>query len=329
MKVLAPVSHLSEIEAVIEAGADELYCGVLPEDWKVQYPTISISRRQEPSAHFQTFGELSKAIQIAHNHNVKVYFTFNAHYFTIKQYKLIREYLETLNSIEIDAILISDLALLLYIRDHFPHLQVHLSTGGSTFNSETAKFYQSLGAVRVVLDRHLTLSEIESIVKNMSVETEVFIFGSKCPNVDSLCTFHHGFLTLEDDKARFGNACMMPYEITISSPVLDKSELQVLCSSTISLERQYIWSKTHIDDRPCGICALYDLGRMGVTSIKIVGRANPGWKKVKDTSFIHNLLNFLEENPSRTEFIQVAKQSYNLTYERPCRYTMCYFPEVM
>ena len=92
MRILAPVSHLNEIEAVIEAGADELYCGVLPEDWKAQYPSISISRRQEQAAHFKTFEELKEAIQIAHDHGKKIYFTLNEHYFTVDQYELLKKY---------------------------------------------------------------------------------------------------------------------------------------------------------------------------------------------------------------------------------------------
>ncbi|NVM52463.1 MAG: U32 family peptidase [Candidatus Helarchaeota archaeon] len=329
MKILAPVSRLNEIEAIIEAGADELYCGMLPENWKAQYPSISISRRQEQAAHFKTFEELKAAIHITHDHGLKIYFTFNEHYFTVNQFKLLKSYLEILNTLEIDAIFVSDLALLLYIRDSFPQLEFHISTGGAIFNSETTKFYQSLGATRVILDRHLTLSEIESIAEKNTIETEVFIFGSKCPNVDGFCTFHHGFLTIKEDKTRFGNACMIPYEITVSSPTLEKTELEDLCNSTISLERQHIWANTHIDDRPCGICALYDFQKMGVTSIKIVGRANPSWKKIMDTSFIYNLRKFLDKSPSRTEFNQVAKQSYNLTYKYPCRSSMCYYPEVM
>jgi len=329
MKLLAPVSRLDEIEAIIEAGADELYCGVLPADWQQRYPAISISRRQAQAAHFKNFEELKSAIQIAHNLDTKIYFTFNAHYFILEQYELIKRYLKKLAKLNIDAIFISDLALLLYAQKYYPQLQYHISTGGNTLNSESAKFFQSLGAKRVILERHLILEEIEAIVKHTTIETEVFIFGSKCPNIDGLCTFHHGFLTIENNTRKFGNACMMPFEITTDSPKRGSKDSKSSFKLISSQKRQHIWTHTHIDDRPCGICALYDLKKIGITSVKIVGRANPGWKKVKDTTFLNNLLKFLDKKPNREKFIQVARISYYLTYERPCRYSMCYFPEVM
>ena len=53
-----------------------------------------------------------------------------------------------------------------------------------------------------------------------------------------------------------------------------------------SWERQHFWSALHIDDRPCGGCALYEFEAMGIAGVKIVGRDNALEKKIKDVKFM-------------------------------------------
>jgi hypothetical protein len=98
----------------------------------------------------------------------------------------------------------------------------------------------------------------------------------------------------------------------------------------LSWKRQHIWQTVHVDDHPCGACALYELNEMNITGVKIVGRGNPMARKIADIRFIRQLLDFLEDKkPTREEFRQVARKLYVDTYERPCRIYMCYYPEVL
>src|SRR5262249_31052706 len=71
--------------------------------------------------------------------------------------------------------------------------EIHISTGGTTFNSYAAKFYHRLGASRVVLPRHFNAPEIVKMVGRIDyMEREVFIMNAGCKNVDGFCTFQHG-----------------------------------------------------------------------------------------------------------------------------------------
>jgi len=79
VKILSPLNTIDETEQLILAGADEFYCGVLPEDWKNEYSVAaSLNRRQEnnpvinTSPHFRTFEELEAAIKIAHGREKRV-----------------------------------------------------------------------------------------------------------------------------------------------------------------------------------------------------------------------------------------------------------------
>ncbi|GAH34415.1 unnamed protein product, partial [marine sediment metagenome] len=208
----------------------------------------------------------------------------------------ILDFVDKVINIGIDGLMVADLALLLTLQQMRVDTKIIISTGGTTFNSETAKFYQDLGASRIILPRHLTIEEIKDISDNVTnIELEVFILNSRCPNVDGFCTFQHG-LADESFELLHKNACMLPYDISIAAD-------ENTGVSQISWERQHIWEMVHVDDYPCGACALYDFNEMGITGAKIVGRGNPTARKIADVTFIRSLLDFLEGcKPTKEEF---------------------------
>jgi len=323
MKLLSPVDKVDEVEKLITAGANELFCGLLTSDWHDKYIAGAINRRPGGGANFTTFDDLERCVNIAHSHAIPVFLTLNEHYYTPKQYPFILDYVDRVVSIGVDALMVADLALLLTLKKMNINTRIIISTGGNSFNSETVRFYQDLGAFRIILPRHLTLKEIKDISSSVSgIELETFILNSRCPNVDGLCTFQHG-LADQSIKPLYENACLLPYDITAALHD-DVGEGQV------SWKRQHIWQMVHVDDYPCGACALYELSQMNITSVKIVGRGNPTARKLTDIVFIRSLLDFLQDKkPTRRRFRQVAQKLYTETYSRPCRVYMCYYPEVL
>jgi hypothetical protein len=86
----------------------------------------------------------------------------------------------------------------------------------------------------------------------------------------------------------------------------------------------------HIDERPCGACALYEFESMGLTGVKIVGRENPTKKKINDLRFIRTILDFMHrEKPTKKAFRQYTQKLYREQYERPCIVFKCYYPSVL
>jgi hypothetical protein len=79
---------------------------------------------------------------------------------------------------------------------------------------------------------------------------------------------------------------------------------------------------------PCGACALWDLNRAKITSLKIVGRENPTWKKVRDVKYLRRMIDYLENTTfSKEEFRVTAREEYEIHYGASCR-QWCYYPEV-
>ncbi|MEM2104249.1 MAG: U32 family peptidase [Candidatus Bathyarchaeia archaeon] len=323
MRILAPVDKVEETRDIIEAGADELYCGVMSVEWLGQYPFAAVNRRPALNCNFTSFDELKKCVEIAHSYDVPVILTLNEHYYIWRQYPLLLRYVEKAVNAGVDAFLISDIALLLTLKELGTGAKLHISTGGATFNSETVKFYKDLGASGVTLDRHLTIEEIGGIIRNVNgVETTVFILNSRCANVDGLCTFMH----FASNDPFYKNACMLNYGVQLSSVQhSEKEEIEEIAALT----RQYVWNRFHIDDRPCGVCALYEFSQMGVTTVKIVGRGYPKDKKIRDVKFVYSMRELLDKASSKEQFRNIVRKLYRETYGCPCRIIMCYYPEVM
>ena len=339
IKILSPISRLDEVEDIIAAGADELYCGIILDDWRNGYTvSASLNRRQEDnpilgtSPHFKSFEELEESVEIAHSHNVPVILTLNEHYYSQDQYPYLLLYIDKAVKAGVDAFIIGDSALIISLREREIPLTIHISTAGTTFNSETAKFYQELGASRIILPRHLTIEEIASIAGEApDLELEAFILNSRCANIDGFCTFQHGLADLFPDgeeKELYCNACMLPYNLSVYANTTGK--LDSITKEKISWERQSIWSALHIDDRPCGACALYEFSQIGLCGVKIVGRQNAKSKKIKDVTFLRTLIDFLsEKDPSKQEFRKFSRRLYRETYKHPCLVFKCYYPSVL
>jgi len=353
MKILAPVNKVKEIERIINEGADELYCGVLPGEWRARYTNVaSPNRREWTSANLPDFGELEKAVNVARARDIPVYFTANAFY-TQQQYPLILKQIEQAKRLGVDAFIIADIGLLLNLKEKNLDVEIHISNTGTTFNSETVKFYKELGASRIILPRQLMVEEIADLVKGENeVEFEVFILNSGCKNIDGFCTFHHGvnevfhpflwkfFKKLDFDrhllellrrlpgrlpnriKGNFSgidSACLLNYKISSIPNDLDDGEIP-------HLRRAISAGFTLLSGAdPCGACELYRLKKIGINSVKIVGRNYSTFKKVRDVKFLRRVLQYLEQNPdiSEDEFRAKVKAEYKNIYRLSCN-NLCY-----
>ena len=357
MKILAPANSEKEVKRIIDAGADEIYCGVIPREWMTEYTNVaSCNRREWQTANLSSFGELGKLADIAHSHDRPVYLTLNALY-TEQQYPLIMKQIESAMSIGIDALIIADIGLLHKLTTEKLGMDIHISTGGTTFNSETARFYGDFGIKRINLPRHLTVSEIRQIAtNNPNIKFDVFILNSGCKNIDGFCTFqlginerlHKGIWNIPKkmnidrhllDALRmlppsvaqsiygdvFGvdSACLLNYDVSFlhDGSHFDSKTKQSICrhlSTGFSLF-------SGIDT--CGACSIPQLKEAGVFAIKIVGRNYSTGKKVKDVRFLKEVLNHLgEESADIEEFPKYVKRLFKRIYRLPCR-ELCYYPE--
>ena len=87
-----------------------------------------------------------------------------------------------------DALICADTAVMAYACREHPQLRLHLSVQASATSYEAIEFYREhYGIQRAVLPRVLMLSHVGHMLRNSSVEIEVFGFGSLCVMVEGRC----------------------------------------------------------------------------------------------------------------------------------------------
>ena len=77
----------------------------------------------------------------------------------------------------------------------------------------------------------------------------------------------------------------------------------------------------------CGMCALYRFNKMGISSLKIVGRADKPEGVLHDIELTHKNIEILKE--CRTEQEYLEKMIFPSNSETQCLMGLsCYYPEV-
>ena len=158
IELLAPAGNLERLKIAYLYGADACYIGGYR--FSLRANAINFSN-----------SELKEACEFAHNLNKRVYVTVNIVLHN-KDLDGLKEYLEELADIGVDAIIISDIAVIKIIKDNNIPLEVHISTQASTLNAEAALFYKKLGAKRVVLAREANREDIKDIKDKTGLDLE-------------------------------------------------------------------------------------------------------------------------------------------------------------
>ena len=172
-ELLAPAGDMERLKVALAYGADAVYLG------GKNFGLRAFSGNFSPA-------ELVQACDYAHARGRKVYVTVNIFPHNADMQEL-PAYLTSLATAGCDAILVADPGVFSIAREVIPQIQVHISTQANTTNWRSAKFWQDLGAERVVLARELSLAEIQEIRQKVSLELECFVHGAMCVSYSGRC----------------------------------------------------------------------------------------------------------------------------------------------
>lgn len=179
-ELLAPAGDWEKLKMAVLYGADAVYLGA--RDFSLR----------ERAKNFAS-EELAAAVDYAHAHGVKLYLTVNV-YPREEQLADIRGLLLAARDAGVDAFIIADPGIFRLAGEVAPQVARHISTQANCTNSEAARFWQALGASRVILGREVSLSECEQIAKASDIELEIFVHGAVCMSYSGRCLLS-GFLT--------------------------------------------------------------------------------------------------------------------------------------
>ena len=174
VELLAPAGNFSKLKTAVYYGANAVYMG----GKEFSLRALSDNFTDE---------EIIKAVEYAHNKNVKVYVTVNIFARNADLDKA-AEYFKFLYSAGVDAVLITDIGLISLCKSVAPALPIHISTQANTLNKFAVKAWHNMGAERVVLARELSLKEVKEIHEFCpAVELEAFAHGAMCISYSGRC----------------------------------------------------------------------------------------------------------------------------------------------
>jgi U32 family peptidase len=326
-KIVAPVCSAYDAEKLISSGADELYCGAMFDDWVGMFGDADlISRRQGRFAHVRRQDELTEIIQVAADAGVPTALALNARY-TRPQEPAVQKLAAMWEDIGGNAVIVSDIGMLLFLMNRRTSLKRHLSLLTGTFNSLSISFFADFGISRVVLPRDLRMEEIGAIVESYpKMEYEALAINQKCQFIDGMCGFYHGVtlpsgvpaafdfydspgrvapFTLSHDPEYEGHGCQLPWQ-SDQGPVRH-------------LYRDDFYAPH------CAACLLMKLSRIGIQCLKIAGRGYPVDRLADSVRFLRESINIQQAYGEADRGRQEIQELYARTFGNPCGRTRCYY----
>ena len=197
-ELLAPAGDFEKLEFAYLYGADAVYFGGQNFSLRANAKNFSLE-------------DMKKATEYAHSLGKKVYVTVNI-VFHDSDFDGLDDYLKYLDSINIDGIIASDIAVIKRVQELRLHFSVTLSTQASLLNTRAVKFWKNLGVTRVVLAREASREEIKK-VKDTGIEVETFIHGAMCTSFSGKCVLSN-YMTLRDSN-RGGCAQVCRWNFTV------------------------------------------------------------------------------------------------------------------
>lgn len=284
-KILAPIKTYSGAVKVIDAGADEIYCGV-------RTPGLEeFELYRGASTDIPTYDEFRKITEYSHSHDVEVFVTINQPFIIDSMEKTMAKHIRACVDGGADSLIVGDLGMLQLVKEVASDVKLCASTYLSAMNQESVDFLSRAGFSRVVLERHVPFNQISEIAENSDVEVEIFLHGSGCSNINVNCYFYHfkfpamdkGYLTIDGIKF----PCSLPYEISNRDDEQDKL-------GTFPILDAYTF---------CSLCKLPELIQTGVYGLKIEGRGINEEYQASTTRLYRECLDMLQKG-GEEQFLQ-------------------------
>jgi putative protease len=291
-ELLSPCGDLECLYAAVEYGADAVYLG---------------GRNFGMRAAAQNFDAESmlKAVQIAHEKNVKVYVTCNI-IPTNDEIDAFPAFLDRIVQSKADAVIVSDLGVLSLVKKYAPNMEIHISTQVGVMNYAAANELHRLGAKRVVLARETSLEEIRIIREKTSneLEIEAFVHGAMCVSVSGRCLLSAYMTGRDANRGVCAQSCRWSYALVEEKRPGEFYEIGETQDGSYILNARDLCMIQYLD-------ALYEAG---IDSFKIEGRGKAMYYVATVTNAYRAALDAVIQGDPIPQW---AKEEVNAVSHRP------------
>ena len=308
IELVCPAGSLPALKIAVDNGANCVYMGFRD----------NTNARNFAGLNFD-IANAREGVRYAHARGAKVLLALNT-YPQSKGWEKWHAAIDNAANIGIDAVILADPGLMQYANATYPKLRLHLSVQGSATNYEAINFYQQeFGIQRAVLPRVLSLQQVAQLMKNTTVEIELFGFGGLCVMVEGRCSLS-SYVTGESPntcgvcspaksvrwqqtaagmESRLNGVLIDRYSATENAgyPTLCKGRFKVAEETYYAIEEPTSLNTLEL---------LPDLMRMGIAAIKIEGRQRSPAYVEKVTRVWREAIDACKCNPDNFS----AKQSW-------------------
>ncbi|WP_165216705.1 U32 family peptidase [Schaalia sp. ZJ1691] len=254
-EVLAPAGTLDTLKVAVDFGADAVYAG-----------GKQFGMRTAPKN--LTLEDFAEGLDYAHARGAKLFVTCNilpsAH-----EVDEMNRYMAQLGEIGVDALIVSDIGVLMAARQYAPNCEVHISTQAGVTNHQAAQALAQLGASRIVLARELDLESIRLIRENVpsDIDIECFVHGSMCMAFSGRCLISQHTTGRDANHGDCAQSCRWKYHVVEEKRPGQFFPVEVTGDGTFLFNSEDMNLIEHVDE-------ILDAG---VTSLKIEGRAKSAY----------------------------------------------------
>lgn len=294
VELLAPAGNYAKFLTALYFGADAVYLG----GKNFSLRTFADNFTKE---------EMESAVQYAHKLNKKVYVTANI-YARNADFSMLSDCFQTLESIGVDGVIVSDAGAVYTAKKVAPKLAIHLSTQANTTNKYAVKFWQEQGVSRVILARELSLNEIKEIHEfNPETELEAFVHGAMCISYSGRCLLSDYLDGRSSNRGACVQSCRWKYEMRALNATNGVSEW-------LTIEQDgkgtYILNSKDLNM----LARIDEMAGAGIRSFKIEGRMKSGYYLA---TVINAYRRYMDGQPleiSKSELLGVSHREYTEAY---------------
>ena len=250
IELLAPAGDINKLKTAVEYGADAVYLG--GESFGLRKASKNFSME-----------DIKWATEYLHERGKKIHVTLNIIPHD-KDIKGVEEYIKDLYDIGVDALIVADPGMFMKVKEVAPDFPIHISTQGSVTNAQTVKFWQQLGAERVVMARELSLKEVSDIIKEVgdSIEIETFAHGAMCMSYSGRCLLSNYMTGRDANMGDCAQPCRYKYHLVEEKRPGEYFPIEEHDEGTFIMNSKDLCMIEHIDD----------MIKAGIASLKIEGR---------------------------------------------------------
>lgn len=250
IELLAPAGDINKLKTAVEYGADAVYLG--GESFGLRKASKNFSME-----------DIKWATDYLHERGKKIHVTLNIipHNHDMEG---VEDYIKELYEIGVDALIVADPGMFMKVKEVAPDFPIHISTQGSVTNVETVKFWQKLGAERVVMARELSLKEVADIIEEVgdSIEVETFAHGAMCMSYSGRCLLSNYMTGRDANMGDCAQPCRYKYHLVEEKRPGEYFPIEEHDEGTFIMNSKDLCMIEHIDE----------MIEAGIASLKIEGR---------------------------------------------------------